>query len=347
MFANSGARDVFMRKPKESPGLPVIALMGLNETKGEVGIELEFEAESPFPIDGLPKQWTYKEDGSLKGAFNAEYVLRKPLDFAKVPQAIVDLWEVIENFGTTLVPSNRTSVHVHLNVQKFHLNRLAAFSGLYFMFEEILTAYCGDHREANLFCLRAKDAPGIVTKFKDFIRNDGQTWMNDSFHYAGLNIHALQQFGSLEIRTMRGCMTANEVIEWVAILKRLYDYSEKFADPRQAVSQLSGEGWEGFLRDVFGEYTKALVEGSGFDSQKLRESILEGVRYAQDICYCRDWSRYAPVDINKDPFGRNENKVMAAAAASPQPLPLQLSPGQFTTTAQPFADYAPDPFEDF
>lgn len=313
-------RNVFIRRPEPKPGLPLGAFLGLKSVKGDVGLEIELESyTTPFPIhpDQLPKTWVYHEDHSLKAKFNAEYVLAKPLKFAAATDAVNELWAVLEEKKIEMAESNRTSVHVHLNAQEFYMNRLATFIGLYFCFEEILTAYCGEHRVGNLFCLRAKDATGIVTNAKKFIKSDGVYRFNDSFHYSGLNLHALLAHGSLEVRCMRGPSNPEQVIAWVKILQALYEFSAKFEDPRQAISTLSGSGAEGFFHEVFGDSAGPLAIGSGMTLQQLRESILEGVRYAQDICYCRDWSEFKTVKLEKDPFGRDLNKVAPTMAAPP------------------------------
>src|SRR3546814_5069288 len=116
--------------------------------------------------------------------------------------------------GSVLEESNRTSVHVHLNVQEFHLNRLCSFMALYFSVEEILTAWCGENRIGNMFCLRAKDAYGIVTNIKRFLQdeNRGATF-SDGLHYSGLNAQALQIFVSVEIRSLRGATEPQIIID--------------------------------------------------------------------------------------------------------------------------------------
>src|SRR5690349_22399742 len=152
----------------------MVHTVGVKETKGDIGIEIEVEGNK-FPKhayegydavdpERIPKQWDYHRDGSLRGEDNAEYVLKKPLKFSEVPKAINDLWQMFSDYGTVLDVSNRTSVHVHLNVQDFYINRLCSFAAMYLSVEDILTGWCGDHRVGNLFCLRAKDTPAIVTE---------------------------------------------------------------------------------------------------------------------------------------------------------------------------------------
>lgn len=294
-------------------------------TKGSVGIEVEVEGNKFPKVPGmemtrkaLPMEgwtyWHYVKDGSLRGADNAEYVLGKPIEFEEVPDAIAELTVKLEEYGSKLDDSNRTSVHVHLNVQQFHMNRLTAFIALYLCFEEILTEWCGDHRVGNLFCLRGKDAPGALTKIKRFIQSDGQTELNDNLHYAGLNTNALTKFGSLEIRTLRGPTDFSIIQQWVSILERIYKLSAEYADPRDIPAQFSQQGPMSFFETVLGEQGPVLRAGIDFDDERVRDAMYEGIRLAQDLCYCRDWSLFKPVDLKNDPFGRDMRKVANAMA---------------------------------
>ena len=300
-------------KPTPKPSLDILSLMGVQATSGDVGLEIECEGNR-FPKHNaeLPKAWSFHQDGSLRGQDNAEYVLRKPLKFAEIPKAVQDIFKTLNDYGTVLDDSNRTSVHVHLNAQTFHLNRLTSFACLYFIVEEILTEWCGEHRVGNLFCLRGIDAPGIITNLKRFIQKDGHHAIPESLHYAGLNIHALAKFGSLEIRTMRGLPDPDTVIRWVNILQRIYDMSGEYKDPRTVIEGLSGNGPQAFLQGVLGPDTQHILADVSWPHDRVSESIYRGVRLAQDLAYCRDWDFFQPLILKDDPFGRSRNKVAQA-----------------------------------
>lgn len=292
----------------------------LKATSGSVGIEVEVEGNKfpkppgmesthkAVPMEGW-NFWHYVKDGSLRGSDNAEYVLGKPIEFEEVPAAVAELTDKLKEYGSKLDDSNRTSVHVHLNVQQFHMNRLTAFIALYLCFEEVLTEWCGDHRVGNLFCLRGKDAPGALTKIKRFIQSDGQTELHDNLHYAGLNTNALTKFGSLEIRTLRGPTEFSIIQDWVNILERIYKLSAEYTDPRDIPALFSQQGPMSFFETILGEQGPVLRAGIDFDDERVRDSMYEGIRLAQDLCYCRDWSNFKPVDLKDDPFGRDMRKV--------------------------------------
>lgn len=322
----------FYPKPKVPViGLNIAALLGKRVVKGDVGIEIEVEGNK-FKKEGLPVGWTYHKDGSLRGVDNAEYVLGKPIAFDKVKPMIESLWQMFQDYGSILDDSHRTSVHVHLNMQKFHLNRLAAFLAMYFSVEEILTQWCGEHRVGNLFCLRAKDATAIVSSLKRFIVSDGNAEIRDNMHYAGLNAQALHKFGSIEVRTLRGVSDPKTILDWVAILERIYKMSADFKDPRDVMAGFSGDGPMNYLKMVLGEHEETVVKEISWSVSQIRDSLYTGIRLAQDLCYCRDWSLYQQSDLREDPFGRDPRKIAASLGAAS----AQLGPtaeevvGQYT-----------------
>lgn len=302
----------------EIEGGPIGAVLGKSPVKGEVGLEIEVEGRRLLHDEDVPEPWVYHVDHSLRGE-NAEYVLDKPISFKEVPKALKTLWDALNSNKAVLKDSNRTSVHVHLNCQQFHLNRLASFLGLIFSLEEPLTEWCGEHRVGNLFCLRAIDAPGIISAFRNFIQNNGQTSVGEYLRYAAVNPHALLRFGSLEIRTLKGCSDPKIIEEWVSILERLYKLSEDFKDPRDVCTTLSSLGPLGFFDRMLGEKATVIRQGISWTDDELREAVYRGVRLAQDICYCREWELYKPIEIRMDPFGRKGKKTLSEATLAVNP----------------------------
>lgn len=298
------------RKDAQTAGFTIAVLLSRTEVKGDIGLEIECEGNK-FEKETLPKLWAYHHDGSLRGADNAEYVLKKPIAFGEVPDALKDLWAMFSKTGTVLDDSNRTSVHVHLNVQKFYLNRLTSFMAAYYTLEEILTQWCGEYRVGNLFCLRAKDASSLITTAKQFIASDGKAKFRENVHhYAALNTYALHKFGSLEFRTLRGCTDPSVILDWVSILERLYNLSADYPDPRTICDKFSSEGPLAFFDFLLGDRAPMVRSVIGWSDDQIRNSMYDGIRLAQDICYCRDWDAYSPMKLSNDPFGRPLSSII-------------------------------------
>ena len=300
--------------------------------KGVVGLEIEVEGKKfPKPpgmqgthtsvaMPGLPG-WSYVHDGSLRGEDNAEYVLTAPVEFSEIPGKVDELWALLDKNKSVIAESNRTSVHVHLNVQSFHLNRLASIIGIYFALEEILAEFCGEYRVGNLFCLRAKDAPAVVSQVRRFIRSNMESRLRDGDHYAGLNTYAIAKFGSLEFRTMRGVNTPPAIKTWVSILERIYNASAEFTDPRAICEILSQSGPMQFFELILGDLAEVVRRGVSMSEDQIRDSLYEGIRIAQDVCYARDWDVFKPMEYRPDPFDRPANKKRAFGMDHPIPVP--------------------------
>ena len=302
---------VFVKKKESKPlkDLTIATMQGRKAKKGVVGLEIEVEASV---ANSLPKgtaviadYWRAERDGSLRGADNAEYVLTKPIEFEQVPDALDKLWAEFTKAKVKLNDSLRTSVHVHLNVTSFYQNRLAALLGLWFIFEEVLSYWCGDHRAGNLFCVRAKDGESIIRQIKGWLEAKGRFQLNnEALHYSALNMAALNKFGSLEVRTMGGILEPEPGKQWVRILRKLYDESVKYKDPRTLIEKFSLEGPLDFFLSVFGEEAEGILKNVG--DLDLRDSLFEGMRFAQEVVYARDWSDFHPTKEAVDPFMRRK-----------------------------------------
>lgn len=350
------SKDVFIPKKTAKKRTPdMVTLMGNKPANGEVGLEIEMEGKKLPTGSIVPPEWRYVEDHSLrapKGGMTAEYVLARPIMFKEVPKALDNLWAAIKKNGGVIVDSNRTSAHVHVNCQKWYLNRVTAFAALYFIVEEVLTEWCGEHRVGNLFCLRAKDAEAIVSYLRAFIEADGQAGIQEFLHYSAFNANALKKFGSLELRTLRGTSEPETIVDWVETIERLYTLSEEFPDPREICTSLSSIGPLTFFNNILGPRADAIRKGVDMTDQQISTSVYEGVRFAQDLAYCKDWDTYAPMKLKPDIFGRSmktiAQKLMNAdynETMTPSPWPQM--PQELTAIEEMQEEYPPEYDEDF
>lgn len=311
---------VFVSKKEETTRVlyPIISsLRNRGIEKGEIGLEIECEGNKFPKADtynygseaNLPKHWLYHKDGSLRGNDNAEYVIKGTIKFSEAEKHLKALWKALDTYGTKLDDSNRTSVHVHLNCQMFHANRLASLMCMYIAVEELLTAWCGEHRVGNLFCLRAVDAPGIVETLCRYFRTYGGMTIPDGIHYAGMNAQSLQKYGSLEFRSLRGCSDYETILKWVGILQHLYEKSADIKDPRDVIAAFSYEGPLAFIDTILGEKALTVINEIGYNAEQVQDALFRGIRLAQDLAYCLDWSSLQYRDYSPDPFGRGRKRL--------------------------------------
>lgn len=289
--------------------LPVGTIYRHYFLEGEIGLEIEVEGKNLPSVSKVnaTKFWCHHIDNSLRGLENGEYVLKEPIKMEDVPHAINEIRQLLKLSSSELDDSNRTSVHVHFNVQKFHPRRLVAFSALYFMVENLLTSVCGQHREGNLFCLRAEDAPGIISQIKNYILSGFCSDVSTSLHYSGFNIESVPKLGSVEIRTFRGPYSLecfSDIERWVRLLYTLYKGSEKYDNPQEIVQNFSGKGGFQTFLDVFGDRADDFMIWLGKSSYQISTEMLSGIRMIQRLVYARDWLEIKELTPEHDVFQR-------------------------------------------
>lgn len=204
----------------------------------ELVMGLEFENELPFPCD-MPKcaGWTMHHENSLRD-FGYEYVSTKPVRDGILRKQVVTLFKKIEETCAQMVkqeggkykPSNsiRTSVHIHLDATSLTYLQVLNFALVYWLLEDFLSAYCGQSRQGNLFCLRLKDASYQKYCLLSELQNKAPYStgiFNDTIRYASLNLAAIRKFGSLESRLMRGTTNTQEVFVWMDAMLAIYKYA--------------------------------------------------------------------------------------------------------------------------
>jgi hypothetical protein len=76
-----------------------------------------------------------------------------------------------------------------------------------------------------------------------------------------------------------------------------------------------------FFETLLGDLAPVVRGGISWNNELISQAMFRGIRFAQDLCYCRDWGKYKPVKLMADPFGRAPKK-MAAKIASEGDTPV-------------------------
>jgi hypothetical protein len=296
---------------------PVMPLKG--KYSGNLfGVELEVEGRG-VAMEGIPsRNWKRVEEGSLRGE-NIEYVFSTPCEYDAAVKRVNKLFETFKENGVQLNNSYRTSTHVHLNFSDKTVKQVILFFFLHTILEELLEVYCGEHRKGNLFCMSTRDNENLVVSLEQAIfafRNFRD--FGENIRYCAANLAALNKFGTIEIRTMRGADTAEQVNTWLNILNQLYEYALNTEQtPVEIVEQLSFRGAAGFLSMIFDEETVRELLKAWPAAMMLHVSLLNGVRLLQMLAYKLEplWTKKyeAPVIM------KNEKKRLELAPYAPHP----------------------------
>jgi hypothetical protein len=256
-------------------------IFGLSGVPGEIGIEIEMEGRRLMPPNegDASRYWRYTEDNSLRGQ-SLEYVLTSPVTRDEAPVALKSLSKLFRDNGCKLEPSDRCGVHIHVNCQELTFKQVINFACLYFVFEDMLVKWCGEDREGNLFCLRAKDAEYIVTFLTRVITTNSFRYMKEQdIRYASINFYALAKYGSLEFRAMRTPKDLALIDTWMNMLLAVKDASLAYSETYEIVEGVSANDAQQFTKMVFKDYAELL------ECDEQDDMIMEGVRRIQDLAY--------------------------------------------------------------
>lgn len=253
------------------------------KTDGDVGIEIEVEGEN---LPRVGKYWRNERDGSLRGPDNNEYVLQKPETLVGAKLALDYLKAAYAKNGAVIHDSVRAGIHVHVNVQKLNIVELYNFMTLYLILEDLLIKFCGEGREGNLFCLRARDAEYLLSQLENAAttREFRGILTSDDLRYSSMNVKAIGTYGSLEFRALRSTADMDRILMWATMLVGLRERAKHYTDPVDIIARFSEGEAEAFLDGCLQEHAAQFKKYE--DWPRL---IKEGMRRAQDIAFCVNW----------------------------------------------------------
>lgn len=278
----------------------VCSCTGCPEVTGnKFGIELELEGYNVRLQEVPTKGWRRTDDGSLRGE-SVEYVFTQPKTYEEAQKAVKTLFKKFRDNGVKFNDSIRTSTHVHLNFSDKPMKQAINFFCLFTMLEEILQYYSGEDRKGNLFCISSREASGIIPILEECVcKASLRDFAGDRFKYAACNLSTLYKFGTIEIRTMRGASSEEQVSKWLDILNDLYIFStEKTISPVELVSNLSLMGSEDFLKTIFQDHNLEEILKTFPTPCVLHHSLMEGARLFQIFAYEFDEDFRSKPDLN-------------------------------------------------
>jgi Putative amidoligase enzyme len=313
------------------------------------GLEIEMEGQNVVPVDhpNLEKlllDWTCHVDGSLRGESN-EWVFNGPVLYKKALTRVDSLFDYLAAQKAKIALSNRTSVHVHYNVADKQVYQVVNMFILFTILEDILDRYCGEDRNGNLFCLSSRHAQHLLYMMNNVVFDRHQFNFNDNDRYASFNIAAVNKFGTIEFRAMRGLDNADDVKLWLSVLNEFVDYScYKMRNPSTLIEEISVKRPVNFIKEVFPINSGVLLEG--LDERDIDQSVFEGLRLVQMMCYkigtefdkvrlvSKDfWATFADVDVEPELDVKPEEFLKKNLRAHP----IRVEIGEMRAAAQQWA----------
>lgn len=215
-----------------------------------IGCGVEVELENVVRKDKL-LHWKVVDDNSLRGN-GAEFVSELGIRIWNTPSMLAQLMAMAKFNKYTA--SDRTSIHVHINVQNLHFEQLNSLIILYTIFERALFRFSTADRHHNIFCVPIISSLGERYKtIYDFITTAQK--------YNALNISAVQKYGTVEFRHMGTVWEADHICNWIMLLGLLKRAAAHIPleELKDTITRLKYESdYLAFMRTIFYGYTDLL-----------------------------------------------------------------------------------------
>lgn len=229
-----------------------------------VGLEIEIEGVDRDNIRRTGELdeffWQVKGDNSLRGG--VELVFSRPTKSANITHSLDQLEKMVSSLrenDISPVFSERTSIHVHLDVRDMETKDIIELIKLYMLFEGIIFEYVGSWRSKTSYCrpLIGSNFEDVLHQFKD--RENSYSFIDVaasySDKYAALNSRSLSSFGSLEFRHHPGSLSKVDILEWINIIMSL----KKYIENNGTIDQLLSCSGEEAVNIVFGGLSTVLT----------------------------------------------------------------------------------------
>lgn len=272
-----------------------------------LGVEIELEnISNHIPSRDFLRYWKIVDDGSLRDN-GAEFVFKAPLGGLDVVHALQELEQFITTNDITPQLSDRTSVHVHMDIRDITTEQLFNIILTYTFAERVLMRFCGESRIDNNYCVPLSKTSSTflsrIGRFKDkktdFLRSVRE--FGDGNRYAALNLGAISRYGSIEFRGFRGEYKSSELLPWVNMLLSIREYAlREDINFNEFHIHISQYGALKVLNDIFGE---SLFKR--FNTEYLMEDMRGCVGVVQDLLFNfdiitdRSTNIFTPVKSNR------------------------------------------------
>jgi len=266
-----------------------ISSIPLSEKNTYIGIEVETENVRAFISDHSP-YWKITEDGSLRN--NGREFVSVPIKAFRVENALTSLFKYQINQDIEF--TERTSIHIHMNVRTMTLEQLKTMILLYLVFEKALFRYVNAERYNNIFCV-----PLNETSFGENLTHlfhSDRLAINWS-KYTALNLCPIFEKGTIEFRHLHGTKDIPEIVNWINLilcLKKaaLKNSSEYLWDKVRTLNTSSQ--YHEFANEIFGTFITNL------DDRSLIEDMSSCVTYVKSRCFNNTWKSDLATSIKKD-----------------------------------------------
>lgn len=281
-----------------------------------IGIEIELEelneitprnnAESSALYRDLYYYWKIVDDGSLRnygGGLAKEFVLLKGLFGTDLLDSLYIFDKYVHSLKVKPKCSDRTSVHIHLDVRNLEEEELTNLILLYTFSERVLFKYCGEERNKNIYCLSFEEAQGTNFEVVDMNPASYVHNITNESRYSALNLASISKFGTLEFRHHPGTYDIGRMTEWINIIMSLKRACREIKIDAETPGRISSMGILNFFNSVYKKYADKLFYTG------IEADLLHGLRLAQEILLKNSLRKYDSAIIRT--YGKNGPGIKA------------------------------------
>lgn len=240
------------------------------------------------------KLWYVGTDGSLRN--NGVEFISKKIFGKDIRIAINDLLQFLNTYyvgvnfpdqKSTYI-SDRTSIHIHVDIRDFSFDEFLHFICNYLVFEDFLFQFAEPQRKHNNYCIPWKVAPftykNLCAVFALKNKKDREQLflgqLTKFYKYSALNLLSLAKFGTVEFRHYPGTLDLNRILDWINILLSLKANSYN-KGPNLFPETFSQVSATTYATNIFDHYYTTIQQGY----PTLEEDMYSGMRFAQDLLY--------------------------------------------------------------
>lgn len=268
------------------------------------GIELEIEdVREPFFYSHNRSAWSTKQDASLRNG-GIEFV-SKPTQLDKLYLDILEFFNK-NPFNGPLNYSDRTSIHVHTNVQDFTMEQLKNLVVLYSLTESILFDFVGNHRSEGIYCVPLNQTL-IAQNLNDTLSNISVGYRRAWEKYLAFNLLPILTYGTVEFRHMHGTNDVQKIGNWLKLVSNLVGLAQvsNYSEVVTAIKENNFDVINGWYVNIFEDILTGIVDNP---QQKYLGNLTE-VKYL----------------LSNE--GKQKVRTTFKSAVDPRPVRYVLDPG--------------------
>lgn len=237
-----------------------------------IGVEIELEGFKNCPALNF---WNTKEDGSLRsydGMRGYELVTRGAYRNSVLTDALKEVQDMVGR-RSSLIPSERTSTQVHLDMSKSEVKCLWNLFAIYMILEGDLFDFAGSFRSQNIYCLpwnAAEDVWLNMNCFRDAslakLVHPGNF---QNYKYSALNVIPLSCGGSIEFRHYPGTLDfTGKFSDWIRIIMLMKKLAYRYDNVNEVL--------DGYKHGDLQSYMKPLLQTKPIN-------LMKGYRLAKNL----------------------------------------------------------------